>query len=107
MIFELRIYHVAKGKAENLHKRFKDNTFKLFEKHQIHVCDFWQDTAGERIYYICAFENEQKRQELWKNFKSDEQWIKVKSESEKDGSLVDSVESIVLTRVNYIKPNWN
>ncbi len=107
MIFELRIYHIAKGKAEQLHKRFKDDTFELFEKHQIQVCDFWQDVTGKSIYYICVFDNEKQRQELWGNFKNDEKWIEVKSKSEKDGPLVDSIESIILNRADYIKPNWH
>jgi L-rhamnose mutarotase len=106
MIFELRIYHIAKGKEKELHKRFKDETFALFEKHGIHVCDFWEDISGEKLYYICDFENEQKREELWSGFKCDDEWIKVKSQSEINGSLVDKVESILLNRVDYVRSDW-
>ena len=32
-VYELRIYHAAPGKLDDLNKRFRDHTVKLFEKH--------------------------------------------------------------------------
>src|SRR6266436_3665290 len=34
-VYELRVYHVIEGKLEDLLRRFRDHTMKLFEKHGI------------------------------------------------------------------------
>lgn len=106
MIYELRIYTIAQGKEKALNDRFKNVTLDLFKKYGVNVCDFWTDLKGEKLYYICSFENEQKREEIWNSFKADKDWIKAKSDSEVNGSLTEKVESILLKRVDYIKPEW-
>ncbi|MEL7569834.1 MAG: NIPSNAP family protein [Eubacteriaceae bacterium] len=106
MIYELRIYTMAQGKEQALNDRFKNHTLDLFKKYGVNVCDFWTDLQGGKIYYICSFDDEQKREEIWNNFKADKDWIKAKSDSEVNGSLTDKVESILLKRVDYIKPDW-
>jgi len=105
MIYELRIYTIAPGKAEKLHERFKNITFDLFKKHGINVCDFWTNLEGDMIYYVCSFENSQMREDKWNKFKNDDNWIKAKKESEINGSLTDKVESILLKRADYFNIN--
>jgi heme-degrading monooxygenase HmoA len=107
MIYELRIYHMNEGKTPDIHERFKNVTFGLFEKHGIDVCDFFADAAGaERCYYVLAFEDEQDRQAKWAAFKGDPEWIEKKEASHKNGVIVRKVDSYVMTRVPYVTPAW-
>ena len=106
MIYELRVYTIAQGKEQALHDRFKKHTFDLFKKHGVHVCDFWTELESGKIYYICAFDSKEQREAIWNKFKNDEDWKIVKSKSEVNGTLAEKVESILLQRVDYIKPDW-
>jgi L-rhamnose mutarotase len=105
MIYELRIYKIAAGKAKELHDRFINSTFDLFKRHGIKVCDFWVNLEGDKIYYICEFENTQKKDESWGKFRNDKDWIDVKSESEINGPLTENIQSITLKRADYFKPD--
>src|SRR6266478_3988022 len=40
-VFELRIYTAAPGKLESLHRRFREHTLRLFEKHGIKSVGYW------------------------------------------------------------------
>ena len=44
--FELRIYHAAPGKLEDLLARFRNHTTKLFEKHGMTNVGYWVPTDG-------------------------------------------------------------
>ena len=41
-VYELRTYHIAPGKAEALHARFRDHTLKVFDKHGMKIEAFWK-----------------------------------------------------------------
>jgi hypothetical protein len=104
-IYELRVYYANPGKLEALHARFRDHTCKLFKKHGIEVIAFWTPVQGEeaknRLYYIVAFPSLEAQKKAWEEFRSDPEWIKVKAESEKEGSLVKKVDSTNLKATDY------
>lgn len=107
MLFELRIYHIKEGKLPNIHTRFSEHTLDLLKKHNIHVCDFFENADGNpTLYYVCAFKNKASRDASWESFREDPQWQKVKGESCKDGPIVDKVESFFMNRVPYITQDW-
>lgn len=104
MVYVLRIYHLCPGKLGNINRRFKNHTLELFARHNIKVVDFWEDAEGqERIYYVCEFESVKQHDECFAKFKSDPEWIKIKSKSEENGPIVERVESHLMTRVDYFK----
>ena len=39
-VYEMRIYHAAPGKLDDLNKRFREHTLKLFAKHGIENIDY-------------------------------------------------------------------
>ena len=43
--FELRTYYANPGKLEDLHRRFREHTIRLFEKHGMTIVGFWAPTA--------------------------------------------------------------
>src|SRR5262249_20703442 len=99
-VFELRIYHAAPGKMKALHARFRDHTNKLFKKHGMTVIGFWSPTdekeAEKKLYYVLAYPSKAAGEKSWKAFREDPDWIKVKDDSEKDGKLVNKIESVWL-----------
>ena len=54
--YELRTYVAAPGKLEDLHKRFRDHTIKLFKKHGMEVVGFWGPTDKENAAHLAALQ---------------------------------------------------
>lgn len=109
MLYELRIYHMHPGRLNAIHKRFSTVTLDLFKKHGIKVCDFYADADGaERIYYVCEFADRAHRDAAFASFGADPLWTAAYAASHEDGGpIVEKVESFFMTRVDYIKPDWN
>jgi hypothetical protein len=97
-VFELRTYHTAPGKMDALNARFRDHTNALFKKHGMEIIGFWQPAdptkADKTLIYILAFPSKEAADKSWKAFREDPDWIKAKEASEKDGRLVDKVDSV-------------
>lgn len=106
MLYELRIYHIHKEKMSNLHN-LANVTFDLFKKHNIHICDFFEDADGSnKIYYICAFEDKHSMEDAWESFIKDPIWQKTYAESCADGPIIEEIESYLINRVPYVNPDW-
>jgi hypothetical protein len=103
--YELRTYTAEDGRLEALHKRFRDHTVKLFEKHGMTVVGFWVPSSGETsantLVYLLSFPSEQARNESWKAFADDPEWKKVSEESQRDGRMLKKVESVMLKPTDY------
>jgi NIPSNAP len=104
-IFELRTYESAPGKMEALQARFRDHTWKLFEKHQMRVIGFWSPTdvqlAHRKLIYLLAFPSQEAAVKSWADFQADPEWKAVKEASEKDGKLAEKIESVYLRPTDY------
>ena len=105
-VFEMRTYIASPGKITALHARFRDHTCKLFEKHGMTNIGYWQQTSGDNaentLVYILAYPSKEARDASWKAFQADEDWKKVKAESEKDGvPLAAKVTSVFLKGTDY------
>ena len=104
-VYELRVYHTNPGKLEALHARFRDHTCKLFKKHGMELIGFWTPTQGEEanntLYYIIAFPSVEAQKKAWQEFKDDPDWKQAKADSEKEGVLVNKVDSTNLKATDY------
>ncbi len=104
-VFELRTYHAAPGKMEALHARFRDHTNKLFRKHGMTIVGFWvpakPEEAQKTLVYLLAFPSKEAADRSWKAFRDDPEWKAARAESEKNGRLVDKVESVYLSPTDY------
>ena len=107
-VYELRTYYAAPGKLEALHARFRNHTIEIFKKHGMGVVAFWvpvdQTTGaatGNTLVYILSYPSLDARKQAWDEFGKDPEWIAVKTESEKDGKLVDKVDSVFLAPTDY------
>jgi hypothetical protein len=102
-VFELRTYHAAPGKLENLQARFRDHTIDLFQKHGMTNIGYWTpiENPDNLLIYMLAFPSQEARDKAWKAFFADPQWQRAKKESEVDGRLVAKVESVLLSPTDY------
>lgn len=104
MIYELRIYTPYPGKLSPLMRRFRDHTCGLFEKHGIKQVGYWTVAIGGRsdqLWYMLAFDDSQHMDEAWRAFGTDPEWAAVVKESEKDGPLVQYLETKILRPTNF------
>ena len=104
-VFEIRTYHTFPGRLDALHKRFREHTMKLFEKHGIKNVGYWTAVDEKhvgRLYFILAYPNQESRDRMFaEGFAKDPEWIKVAAESQKDGKLLDSIEQVFLVPTDY------
>ena len=104
MIYELRTYWAAPGKAEALHERFRSLTLGLFARHNMQVVGFWTPDDPDKdgaLIYMMAYPSREALQESWTAFRADEDWRSGKAASEVDGVLTERVESLILTPTDY------
>ena len=104
--FEKRTYTAAEGKLDALHARFRDHTNALFRKHGMEIIGFWTPTedkqgAKNTLIYILAYPSKEAREASWKAFSADPEWQAARKESEKNGKLVDKVESVYMKPTDY------
>jgi len=105
-LFELRTYHAAPGKLDALQARFANHTLRLFAKHGLAVVGFWvardaNGQPGDDLVYLLAFQDSEAREQCWEAFRADPDWVKARAESEADGPLLNSLESVFLDPTSY------
>ena len=107
-VFEMRTYYAAPGKLEDLQARFRDHTVKLFEKHGMTNVGYWVPVdektgqpTGNTLVYILAYPNLEARTKSWEGFRTDPAWNTARNESEKNGKLVEKVDSVFLKATDY------
>lgn len=104
-VFELRIYTTHPGKLDALHKRFRDHTCNLFEKHGMTLVGFWTPNEGDQaentLIYLLAFPSRAARDKAFAAFRDDPAWKKAYKESIADGKIVKKVESKFLSPTDY------
>jgi hypothetical protein len=107
-IYELRTYQAAPGKLDVLLARFRDHTTSLFARHGMAQFGYWtptekKDGAGETLIYILAHKNREAWAESFQAFRSDPEWVKVKADSEANGSLTvkDGVHSVLMVPTDF------
>jgi hypothetical protein len=104
-LFEMRTYITNEGKMPELHKRFREHTNKLFEKHGMTLVGYWTpvegDNAADTLVYILAYPDRESREKSWKAFMADPDWQAAYKASHANGPLVKKVISQFLTPTDY------
>lgn len=97
-VLEIRTYTTAEGKLQDLHRRFREHTMKLFERHGMVNVAYWtpQDPklANDTLIYVLAHKSRQAAAQSWAAFSNDPEWQRVKAASEANGRIVIKVESM-------------
>ena len=107
LTYELRTYYTSPGKLDNLNKRFREHTMKLFEKHGMINVGYWtpsDDDQGKAntLIYLLTHKDRDAAGKSWGAFGSDPEWQKVYKESQSDGiPLAAKVETIFLVPTDF------
>lgn len=104
-VFEIRTYYTFPGRLEALHKRFREHTMKMFEKHGMTNVAYWtpQDSPGkdDTLVYVISHESREAAKRNWAEFSADPEWQKIAADSQKDGKIVERVESVFVEATDY------
>ena len=104
-VYELRVYHTYEGKLEDLLRRFREHTTKLFEKHGMKNVAYWTPTEeplkGKTLVYILAHPSREAATANWKAFGDDPEWRSVRDKSEANGKIVEKVDSTFLVLTDF------
>ena len=104
-VFEIRTYTTAPGQLPMLNKRFREHTVEIFARHGMQSIGYWVPTdtalADNTLIYVLAHPSREAARQAWSDFGKDPEWVKAKADSEKDGKLVDHVDSTLMTPTDY------
>ncbi|NBD23724.1 NIPSNAP family protein [Paenibacillus glycinis] len=105
MLYELRMYDIVPGRMPAILDRFRDDTIKLFAKHDMKVTQFWidADEASNRLYYLVEHADMDARNLNYERFRADPEWLEVRRVSEQDGPLVDKQESVFMKNAPFFQ----
>ncbi|MHA8060167.1 NIPSNAP family protein [Aquirufa beregesia] len=98
---ELRTYTATPHNIDNVLARFRNHTTKLFKKHGMTNIAYFKTIEKDpnvqpRLVYLLAHDSEAAGKASFDEFRKDPNWIKARDESEKNGKIVDKVESIYM-----------
>ena len=102
MLYELRTYYTPEGKLDALNDRFRLYTMKLFEKHGMKNIIYWTPVdKPNTLIYVIAHKDKAAADVSWEAFRNDPEWKKVAEETQRNGKLVEKVESVYLNPTDY------
>jgi hypothetical protein len=94
-VYELRTYTPAEGKLQDLHKRFRDHTLRIFKKHGmenvIYLAPQDAPLKDSTLIYLISHANREQAKKNWAEFGADPEWQKVAAESGIGRIKIDSV----------------
>ena len=88
MIYEMRVYEHADGRADAVRQRFEKEVVPRFPKHNIELVGVFVDVKTQYLTYLTRFPSEEARKKAWESFGADPEWRAVKASSEADGPLI-------------------
>jgi hypothetical protein len=90
LIYEIRVYEAAEGRADAMRRRFYDNVaIRFFPRHGIELLGAFTASVDDwRLTYMTRFADEDARKKAWASFAADPEWAAVKAASETDGPLL-------------------
>jgi hypothetical protein len=105
-VFELRTYTCLPGRLPNLITRFKDHTLKIFEKHHMENIAYFTSIEKEgqsKLIYLLAHKSEEEATKSWDAFRNDPVWTAARDASEKDGKIIEKLETVYLKPLSFSK----
>ena len=104
-VFEIRTYHTLPGRLDALHQRFREHTLRMFEKHGMTNVAYWtpQDSPDSEntLVYVVSHASREQAKANWAAFIADPEWQKIAEDSQKDGKIIERIESVFLETTDY------
>jgi hypothetical protein len=105
-VYELRTYTAPPGKLDALEARFRDHTEAIFKRHGLKAIGYWvpQDNKDNLFIYIVDHKSKEDAMKNWAAFQADEEWKKVRAESEANGPLTTKApDSVYMNPTDFSK----
>lgn len=99
MLYELRRYEAYGHNRAALHRRFADETTRLFAEHEFHQVGYFETVIGDGpdLTYLLGWDDLAHRQRSWEAFDADPRWQEVRSRTTAEhGLLVARTHSSIL-----------
>lgn len=103
-LFEWRSYIASPDRMPALLARFRETAVRKFAEHGATSVGYWLNAVGGRndeLQYVLAFRDMAHREEVWASFAQDEEWGRVRAESNKNGNLVAHLTNKFLVATDY------
>ncbi len=104
-VFEIRTYYTFPGRLDALHKRFREHTMRMFEKHGMTNIGYWtpQDSPAKdnTLIYVVSHASREQAKANWAAFIADPEWQKIAADSQVDGKIVEKIESVFVDATDY------
>ena len=104
-VFELREYHAAEGKLDDLLARFRDHTIPIFNRLHMESIAYWTPTddplKGRTLIYILKHASREAATANWAAFRDDPEWKRVSAASEANGKLTEKVDSTFMVLTDF------
>ncbi len=98
VIYEIRVYEAADGKAEAMKARFRNEVVKRFPNHGIELLGVFESAPDDsRLTYLTRFKSEAERARAWAAFGADPEWRAIKAATETNGPLLKNQTVSVLS----------
>ncbi len=98
VIYEIRVYEAADGKAEAMKARFKNEVVKRFPSHGIELLGVFDSAPDDsRRTYLTRFKLAEERARAWAAFGADPEWRAIKAATETNGPLLKNQTVSVLS----------
>jgi hypothetical protein len=105
--YELRTYHAADGRLNELHARFRQHSLPLLQRHGIEVVGTWvpKPNPDNAVVALMAYASAAAREASWSQVVGDPAWTAMKRRTDGRGLLVESVEELPLSAVTPLVAN--
>lgn len=104
-VYELRTYYTPEGKLDDLKARFRNHTLKIFERHGmknvVYGVPMDAPASANTLVYLLQHDSREAAKKSWDAFRADPEWVKVRTESEKNGKLTTKVDSMFLEPTDF------
>ena len=105
MLYEYRRYEAMPGRLPDLHRRFREITLGLWERHGIEQVGFWEASVGvtNELHYLLRWQDMADREAKWAAFQADPEWHQARAQTEANGPIVRRVENAFWAPTDYSK----
>jgi hypothetical protein len=102
-VYEMRMYYAAPGKMGALLTRFADHTEALFERYNLKTIGYWipHENPKNLLLYILQHESLEAANKNWEDFRKDEEWLKVKAETDAPVPLVATIDRYFMDKIDF------
>ena len=103
MVYELRVYRCMPGRKGDLVARFRNHTMGFFKRHGIDVVGFWDTLVGDtdELIYMTRYNSWEEREKKWGAFQADEEWQRVREQTQARGPIVEHIRTALLTETDF------